>query len=299
MLKQILSGNSLLLPPLAYLAGIIIQCLILLREKPKKSSIAVFIGMFIYMIFMMFFAIMQTGIPEENQAQVIISQIMTYGLVFTFLFIAIFLKSVVRIIDEVLIVSNTVSFWFLLSVSWRIFGIPVSLLLSIIGAAASIYTVRTIFHRKEMRNTDAYFFYGWYLLTNGLFAVGYFNNLSIDFHRLPAAVNEGVIPPYTMLLIGMTAVHVAFNFGILYYSFIYSLFSAETRSKLADYTGTLFRQTRGPAAQIKKLIIIQTVLFILSRIFASEASYVLYSVWILLTPVLSRIMRSYNLKGAD
>lgn len=167
----------------AFLGGMFVQCLSLLRKRPPKWGIITFAGMLVYMTAMMGYAV--TNYPaeylEEKLIQVILPQMFSFGFVFTFLFIAIFLKDVVKVINEAVIFSLTLSFWFLVLHRAGDFGpLPLAgvIALGIVPTAGAIYLLT---HTGELRNVFRLFFYAWYLLVNALFALAFFDQLPSGF----------------------------------------------------------------------------------------------------------------------
>ena len=279
---------QLLIPPLAFIGGVVIQCLSLLREKPPKWGIVTFLGIFFYMIIMMFYAISRSlgSLPKDKMAEPVISLIMSLGMVFACLFIIVFLKSVVKVINESVIVSNTVSYWFILFESWTYFGMVTTAFLVLAGIIFGIVSFRLVSDRERIRNIYKYYLYGWYLFVNGIFAVSYFHCIPEGFHMLPTLVNKGQVPPFTMMLTGMITVHIFFNFGILYYSFIYSLLSSDTRKGLVEYSGRIFGDKQVSAAAVKNMVIVQAVSFLVVEVLLSYFFCQFVALWMLMTPVI-------------
>ena len=225
-------------------------------------------------------------------AEPVISLIMTSGLAFAVLFIIVFLKSAVKVISESVIVSNTVSYWFIIFESWPYFNVPVTAFLVTVGTVFGIVSFRLVSDRGRIRNIHKYYLYGWYLFVNGIFAVSYFHCIPEGFHMLPALVNKGQVPPFTMVIIGMITVHVFFNFGILYYCVIYSLMSSGTRKGLVEYSDTLFGDKQISITAARNMIIVQALSFLIIDTFLSHFFCQFVALWMLMTPV---IVKLFNL----
>jgi hypothetical protein len=278
-------------PPAAYIAGIIIQCLSLLREKPYKWAVITFLGMLFYLSSMMIYSVFYYNHDNfnNNALEAVTPQIMVFGFIIAFLFIAVFLKSVVTIINEYVILSNTISYWFLIYETMEYFSGAVITLLIVLGIIASIASSCIFFYRDRIRNLYKYFLYGWYLFTNGLFAIRYFSGLPIDFFQFPAAINNGEVSSLIMLVIGMIVVHVLFNFGILYYSVMFSLISMDTRKDLLEYTKKIFSDRYVDFRVVRNMLFIQIAAFLVFEIFMSQLSFQFIALWILLVPVIVKI----------
>jgi len=280
---------GLLAPPLSFIGGVMIQSASLLREKPSRWQVIVFLGMLGYLVFLMSYAMSHAPSGEADITPRIISLVMTSGGIFAVLFIMIFLKSIVSVIDESVIISNTISFWFILFESWRDFSAPALVIMAVAGIVFGAASFNLTFRRGKIRKAYKYALYGWYLVVNGMFAVSYFKSLSVGFYELPASVNSGDVPALTMTIIGMIAVHVFFNFGILYYSVIYSLVSSETRRGLVEYSDRLFSDRQVSIPAVRRMLVVQVVSFLAVRIFLSDISGRFIALWMLMTPIIARL----------
>ncbi|MGC9365570.1 MAG: hypothetical protein ACP5FK_00815 [bacterium] len=281
-----------LIPVLAFQGGVLIQCLSMLREKPPKWSVITFGGMLAYMVIMMVYAVFQTNQQylAENLPNILSQQMISLGFVFAFLFIAIFLKSLIKIINESVIISITICYIFLIFESLDLMNIKIlitALVLGLIFLGACAYLIIT---KTKINNFMKLIFYGWFLLVNGFLAVNYFIHLGIGYYELPSLVFAGKVSSFNMLIIGMITAQVLFNFGIIYYSFIYSLISKQTRDNLISYSENLFSDNQFSFKNIKFFSVLQILIFAAVTIFLSKISYQLIVLWILLSPLMVKII---------
>ncbi|MBN2363592.1 hypothetical protein JXL83_05630 [candidate division WOR-3 bacterium] len=277
-------------PLLAYLAGVSLQCLSLLRKKPPKWSVITFFGLLAYMIFMMLYSILSINseVLFNNIKSILITQGMSYGFVLAFLFMVIFLKEIVKIINESVIISVTLSYLFLLFEtrhSLTGYGFVFAVILGLLFGFLSLYLLLS---KKKLRNVYKLIFYGWYILVNGFFAVSYFNYLGLDFQSLPTAVGKSEVPVYKMAVLGMIAVQVLMSFGLLYYSFIYSLFSKDARDALLSYSEKIFSDDQFDIRNLGVMTFFQSSAFILVSFFLSKIAFEFLAFWILLSPAITR-----------
>lgn len=281
-----------LIPVLAFQGGILIQCLSMLREKPPKWSVITFGGMLAYMVIMMVYAVFQSNQQylAENLSNILSQQMISLGFVFAFLFIAIFLKSLIKIINESVIISITICYIFLIFESLDLMNIKIlitALVLGLIFLGACAYLIIT---KTKINNFMKLIFYGWFLLVNGFLAVNYFIHLGIGYYELPSLVFAEKVSSFNMLIIGMITAQVLFNFGIIYYSFIYSLISKQTRDNLISYSENLFSDNQFSFKNIKFFSFLQILIFAAVTIFLSKISYQLIVLWILLSPLMVKII---------
>lgn len=291
ILIEILRGGSLN-PLLAYLSGVVFQCLALLTKKPRKWTVLIFSAMLLYVIFMMVWSISGSakGLPQETTEKILLDQGMTYGFVFAFLFIAFFLKDILRAINESVIISMTIGYIFLVFES-RLFLQPALLITaSALGIFFGILSFYIVISKKKLGGLQKTLFYAWYFLVNGFFAVSYFYYLGTGFHELPSAVAAKNISAPKMVLLGMIAVQVLLNFGVLYYSFIYSLFSPDTRKVLVQWAEKSFGDEQFGIKKIRIFSLIQIAAFFFVSFFLSKIAYELFAFWILLSPLSARIL---------
>lgn len=279
-------------PILAFLGGILIQCLSMLREKPPKWSVITFGGMLVYMVVMMAYAVFQTGNQylTENLFNVLSQQAISLGFVFAFLFVAIFLKSLIKIINESVLISITICYIFLIFESWDIMKIEVLITALVLGLFFLTVCAYLAISKTKINNFLKLIFYGWFLLVNGFLAVNYFIYLDIGYYELPSLVFSGKVSSFTMLIIGMITVQVLFNFGIIYYSFIYSMISKQTRDSLISFSEKLFSDEQFDLQDIKFISVFQILLFASITLLLSKISYQLIVLWLLLSPLIVKII---------
>lgn len=288
--RSIMSLLTVFIPPLAFIVGIVVQCASLLRKKPPRASYILFVLMLMYMGGMMIFAMNRgSANTEARSVAEYIPVVMTFGMVISFLFIAVFLKETVHLINETVIISNTVSYVFLVAESWSALGGTALTFAIIAGLVMGTIAVRLIMSKAPISDMQKYLLYGWYLLVNGFFAVSYFSGLGLDFHMLSALVNEGKVSVITLFILGMIEVHVIFNFGILYYCIMFSIISSDTRKGLMAYTSTIFHDSQADIRSIKALLVTQAGIFLLAVLLFSIVSYHIMALWILLTPLIIKV----------
>jgi hypothetical protein len=280
-----------LLLALTFLAGIILQCVSILRKKPVKWQVIVFLGMLAYMSFMMGYSIFSYSPEylEKNLLQAILPQIITIGMVFAFLFIMIFLKDVVTVIDEGVIYSLTLSFWFLIIVRSSSFNLSCFIFIIVLALIPTVGTVALLLHQGPIKNVYKFLFYGWYLLVNAVFAYVYFTSLPSEFFASGGLVVTGEEDFLLMLSMGMVMVYLVYNAGILYYAFIYSLMFAEVRKQLISYSEQLFGDKQISGREMKRITLFQVLIFAIFLAVPQGLRLYLISFWILLTPVILKV----------
>jgi len=281
---------NLFLPSLAFLGGIILQCISLLRKGPSNRKKIIFAGMFLYISAMMFYSATQGG--NAQKSQILISIITSLGFVTAFLFIALFIKEVVKIINESIIISNTLSYFFLIFEMHSSLSPQALSFLTILGISMGIVSIYLIINKNKIINLYKYLFYGWYLFINGFFAISYFQNLNIEYYEISSLVLAGKIPILSMWILGMIVVHLLFNFGILYYTTIYSLLSKDTRKEIVNYSNNLFLDKQVNLKEITIMLLFQLISFIFSWIFLDSIAGEIIALWILLTPIILKIFSS-------
>lgn len=293
MVHSIFSEGGPVVPALAYFCGIIIQCLSIVRSRPPKWGIVTFFGMLIYMGVMMIYAVSSsTQASQINSMSYIMQPLLSFGFVLGFLFIAVFLKQVIKVINEKVIFSVTLSYWFLLLIRGSTLGTVTLIFLVLLGAGPTAGTIMLIYYPGRINEKSKVLFYGWYLFVNALFAVTYFQSLPVQF-----MADGGMSLPYSesiprLFALGMVVVHLLFNGGILYYTFIYSLLSRETRHAVVSYTSEIFSDEQISAKDIMYVLGIQTACFIAFLFFGPAVQFLALSFWILLTPVIIIILMS-------
>lgn len=248
--------------------------------------------MLLYVIFMMVWSV-SVSAGEKSQdfiERIILDQGMTYGFVFAFLFIAFFLKDILRALNESVIISMTIGYIFLVFESRHFLQPALLITASALGIFFGILSLYLVISKKKLGGGQKTLFYAWYFLVNGFFAISYFTYLDTGFHELPSAVAAKNISAPKMALLGMIAVQVLLNFGILYYSFIYSLFSPDTRKVLVQWAEKSFGDEQFGVKKVRILVIIQIAAFFFVSFFLSKIAYELFAFWILLSPLSVRIV---------
>ncbi len=288
-----------LITPMAFLGGVLIQCLSLMRKAPPRWSIITFVGMAVYMVLMMGYAL---WLPQGEHKMVwdlkhLMSPVMSLGMAGAVLYIMVFLKEIVLNIDESVIVSQTLSYWFVLYEARSLLGPGLVAAGAGLGILFSLLSWRLILQSRRVKRGYKYLLYGWYLLVNGFVAMGYFHLLPMGFYSLVSEVNAGRVGPLTLFLLGMLTVHIFFNFGLLYYSVIYSLISPEMRRGLLEQTDRLFEDRQADPRFLRKTLLGQAALFVLWEIAVPERAYGLILLWVMLTPLLMRLIRAVQSRG--
>lgn len=268
---------------LCFLVGVIIQCLSLLREMPKKWAFITFFGMLVYMAVLMGYSLFQ--LTEIR----LLEPILSLGMVFGFLFISIFLKEVLSIIDEKVIFSLTISYWFLLFYYGTSLYPASSNLLIEAGIFFTIVTILLIRQKTALKPLQKFLLYGWYLAINGIFALLYISHLPYPFHLL----HTGIAAPWEMLILGMLTIQLLYNFGILYYVFIYSLMVKGIRQQIIAQTKTLFTDQQISRKDIISITVSQCIAFIPLYFFRDSFGITLLAIWILLTPLITLLLKHY------
>ena len=274
-------------PALAYFSGIIVQCLSIVRTRPPKWAFITFFGMLAYMGVMMSYAVI-SHVRETNisHSSYIMKPLLSFGFVLGFLFIAIFLKQVIKVINEKVIFSVTLSYWFLLLVKGNEFSAGTLVFLVFLGAGPTAGAVTLIYYPGKIRSKFKVVFYAWYLFVNAFFAITYFYSLPVQF-----MADGGMSLPFAesiprLFALGMVVVHLLFNGGILYYTFIYSLMSRDIRQEIVSYTSEIFSDEQISRNDITYILAVQVACFIAILFFGDSAQFLALSFWILLTPVI-------------
>jgi hypothetical protein len=287
MQNNIFLEGGPVVPALAYFSGIIVQCISIVRTRPPKWAFITFFGMLAYMGGMMAYAVIsharETNISNPSY---IMQPMLSFGFVLGFLFIAIFLKQVIKVINEKVIFSVTLSYWFLLLIKGSEFSAGPLVLLVLLGAGPTAGAVTLIYYPGKIREKIKVVFYAWYLFVNAFFAITYFQSLPVTF-----MADGGMSLPFSesiprLFALGMVVVHLLFNGGILYYTFIYSLMSRDIRQELVSYTSEVFSDEQISLNNITYILTVQVACFIAFLCFGPAAQFLSLSFWILLTPVI-------------
>ncbi|MBN1151108.1 hypothetical protein JXA84_07835 [candidate division WOR-3 bacterium] len=279
------------IPVAAYIIGATFQCFGLLRKKPPKWSFFVFALMFVYIVFMMLYSTASVSgqvTTNESFKSIVINQGMTLGLAISFLFVSVFLKEIIRVINESVIISVTVSYMLLVFESrdlWSTAGICIA---AVLGTFFSAFSVWLLLTKKKIAKPYKLILWGWFFFVNGFFAFSYYSRLGLDFSGIPTAVGKGEIGPLKMAVLGMISVQILVNFGILYYSFIYSLFSKQTRTAIISYTEKAFDDEQFNLKNIGITAIIQLSSYALITYFLSQIALEFIAFWVLLSPLITR-----------
>lgn len=289
---SILTAHSMIMA-FVYLAGIIIQCLSLLRKRPSKASVFIFLGMLGYLTVLIIYSIAQSPREqiEKSLMQAVVPHVISSGFIIALLFIAIFLKKVVKIIDETIIFSLTLSFWFLMinySGSFSTGTVTAFIIIGILSTAIMLYL---FIHAEKVKEIHKYFLYGWYLFINVVFSFSYYFNLPCEFFLSGGLIFNGMITWLEIITLGMVVVHIVFIAGILYYTMIYSLFSPDARFQVITYSSRLFRDRRIKSGELINISIIHLGSFILFSVLSAALGFYLFSLWILLTPLVMQLWR--------
>ena len=211
MVHSIFPEGGPVVPALAYFCGIIIQCLSIVRTRPPKWGIITFFGMVVYMGGMMVYAVsFNMGTANTSGVSYIMQPLLSFGFVLGFLFIAVFLKQVIKVINEKVIFSVTLSYWFLLLIKGGTLTTGTIILLILLGAGPTAGAIMLIYYPGRIKEKIKVLFYAWYLFVNALFAITYFQSLPVQF-----MADGGMSLPFTesvprLFTLGMVVVHLLF-----------------------------------------------------------------------------------------
>jgi len=269
--------------------GVLIECFSLLGKKPNKVSVFTFVGMLIYMAFLLI-------IPRYQEAQ-FINQILnvtqTFAVVFAFLFIAIFLKEVLKNLNESIIASLTLSFWLLIftkmmqgTLAW-----PHLIIAILISVIPSYLIIKAVFSPEKISKQKKTLLYAWFLFVNTVFGVFYFTTINNLFFTTGGLRSTGSESYSGMLTLGMVVVYLLFNGGILYYSIV-SLFSIGRKQRQAIYNtvDVLFSNQQISKLESYGLLLPQIIVFLSLLATRPDLLFDFLVYWVLLTPLLVRML---------
>jgi len=274
---------------MTFFLGIAIQCIGMLRRRPPRWAVFTFLGLLGYMLFMMVYSALSHSAeyPQKQLSRALLPMLFSFSFVFSFIFIAVFLKELVKTIDESVIFSMTISFWFLLLYRAGDFGTHALAVLAVLGAVPTVgSSIALLYRRGGIRNTYKLLFYGWYLLVNAVFAFAVFKALPTQFFLTASPRMVGEATFLDMLMLGMVCAYLMFNAGLLYYAGIYSLLSSEARRQLVSLSDNLFSDRRIEKREIYRIVAVQTAYFAALALLDPAARLYLLSFWILLTPII-------------
>lgn len=278
-----------------FLAGVIFQCLSLIHSRPPRWSYYIFFGMIAYSLVLIIisFNSYDSSYFTQKGLDAIIAPFFSFGFIFAFLFIAIFLKQILTTIDENTLISLTVSFWFLFLEYYQEVNLLFQIIFSLLAIYFSFYSYRLIYSKEKQKPVLKLFSYLWFLLVNGLFALSYFSELPHLFIASGGLFHTGKESSLELFSLGMVIVQLTLNFGILYYGILYSLFSPELRQQILINTEQLMSDEQVDS-KLKWILLAQIISFIFFYIFENEYYIYILCFWLLSFPALNRLLLFYN-----
>lgn len=248
-----------------------------------------------------------------KNSQMLMQFIFPLGMVFAFMFIALFMKEVVMVINKAMVASLTLSFVLLVlnnvkEIEGALFYVALALciilpygIIGIVIPKLGKFLNSQRYQNVQVKNQDnsaqdkskntkkwQIIAYIWCLFIN--FCIAY-----IFFQKIGAgSFNLGFLSAKTPLIdafiMGMLIVQVLMNAGMLYYGFLFGMVSSEMRTKTFQFIeDNLVSNQQFTSKQIILILVIQVILFSLFRLISSLVGFHFLILWVLLTPILLRI----------
>lgn len=281
--------------PLLYTGGVVLQCLALLRARPRKWAVVTFLGMILYMGVLMGYAVLDhSSRTSEPAVNAFMPLVISFGFVIAFLFVASFLREVSRVISEAVVVSITISYWFLVLERAASMNIVILVCALVAGIPATVGALRLVAGREILPARYKLVHYAWFLFVNVLFVVEYYDSLPTGFPLARGSADPGVETLIRVGVLGMVNVHLVFNGGILYYSSIYSLLYRDARREVIERAGQLFTDRQVTMRSVMRMLLAQGAVFAAMFALPSWIRFYILSFWILLTPVVDLVLRRFR-----
>jgi hypothetical protein len=222
---------------------------------------------------------------EQADMTTLMPVFISFGFVIAFLFVLSFIREVVRGIGEAVVVSLTISYWFLVIEKSGSMGFVFFTAAAALGVAAAYVAVRLAMGRETLSPRMKTLCYAWFLFANVLLAYEYYAFLPPGFPLAAGTARPDAETYLRLAVLGMVNVNLVYNFGILYYSTVYSIMNRDARRPIFEQAAALFSDRQVTKREVRKMLLFQSAVFLFFLAAPDWSQFYLLSIWILLTPL--------------